>query len=140
MTAYAFEYTFAKQEGVEFRWFTMPERILGDENGRVRGVECVKIELVTPPGGGRAMPVAVKNSSFIIECDTVIRAIGQNRLLPLIEVFELKHHGGVVEVEPHTYRTSHSQVYAAGDVILARVKERPWLFRRHSRANGSLPR
>ncbi|MBU5352645.1 NAD(P)-dependent oxidoreductase [Paenibacillus barcinonensis] len=117
MTAYAFEYTFAKQEGVEFRWFTMPQRILGDENGRVRAVECVKMELVTPPGGGRALPAVVEGSTFIVECDTVIRAIGQNRLLPIIEAFELRHNGGVVEVETHTYRTSHPQVYAAGDVV-----------------------
>ncbi|WP_430700928.1 NAD(P)-dependent oxidoreductase [Paenibacillus tundrae] len=117
MTAYAFEYTFAKQEGVEFRWFTMPRRIVGDENGRVRAIECVKMRLETPPGGGRAWPVPVEGSEFTIECDTVVRAIGQNRLLPLIEAFGLKHQGGVVEVEPHTYRTSRPQVYAAGDVI-----------------------
>jgi len=117
MTAYAFEYTFAKQEGVEFRWFTMPQRIIGDENGRVQAVECVKMELITPPGGGRALPVPVEGSEFMIECDTVIRAIGQHRLLPLIEAFGLRHHWGVVEIEPHTYRTSHPQIYAAGDVI-----------------------
>ena len=45
MTAYPFEYDFAKQEGVEFRWLSLPKRIIGDEKGNVIGLECVKMEL-----------------------------------------------------------------------------------------------
>src|SRR3954468_11328446 len=42
MTAYGFEYEFAKQEGVEFKWLTAPKRIIGDEQGRVTGIECIR--------------------------------------------------------------------------------------------------
>ncbi|MFL6562412.1 MAG: NAD(P)-dependent oxidoreductase, partial [Bacillus sp. (in: firmicutes)] len=45
MTAYDFEYEFAKMDGVEFRWLTAPKRIIGDENGKVTGIECIKMEL-----------------------------------------------------------------------------------------------
>ena len=78
MTAYPFEYEFAKQEGIEFRWLCSPRRILGT-NGRVSGVEFVRTRHQAASGSSRAAPAEVPGSEFVAEVDTVIRAIGQSR-------------------------------------------------------------
>ncbi len=116
MTAYPFEYEFAKQDGVEFRWLVAPKRILGTD-GRVTGLELVRMQLGEPDEKGRRKPQPIPDSEFTIEVDYVIKAIGQERHLPLIEAFGLQHGNGIVHVETDSYRTSHPKVYAAGDVI-----------------------
>lgn len=117
MTAYQFEYDFAKQDGVEFRWLTAPTRIVGNANGEVVGLECIKMELGEAGLDGRQKPVPVDGSEFIIDLDIVIKAIGQSRYTELIEAFELNHTRGVVEVDKETLKTSQEKVYACGDVI-----------------------
>lgn len=117
MTAYQFEYDFAKQDGVEFRWLTAPTRIVGNANGEVVGLECIKMELGEADLDGRQKPVPLDGSDFIIDLDIVIKAIGQSRYTELIEAFELNHTKGVVEVDEETLKTSHEKVYACGDVI-----------------------
>jgi glutamate synthase (NADPH/NADH) small chain len=120
MTAYDFEYEFAKQDGVEFRWLTAPKRIIGDENGRVSQLECVRMELGQEENDGRRRPVEVEGSEFVMDVDIVVKAIGQTRFMGLIEAFDLEHKGGVVQVHPETFQTSNPKVYAAGDVIFGK--------------------
>lgn len=120
MTAYDFEYEFAKQDGVEFRWLTAPVRIIGDENGKVNGIECVKMVLTEPGEDGRRRPVPLEGSEFILEVDAVIKAIGQSRYVDLLEQFGLDHRGGVVKIDPNTYQTSNKKVFACGDVIFGK--------------------
>jgi len=115
MTAYRFEYEFAKQDGVEFRWLVAPTKIAG-KDGRVTGVELVRMQLGEPDEKGRRKPRPIPGSTFMVETDFVIKAIGQERHLPLIEQFGLEHQHGVVRVTSG-YRTSHPKVFAAGDVI-----------------------
>jgi dihydropyrimidine dehydrogenase (NAD+) subunit PreT len=117
MTAYNFEYEFAKQQGVEFEWLTAPSKIVGDDSGKVVGIECVKMQLGAPGADGRQKPEVVPNSQFIIETDFVITAIGQTRFTELIEQFDLEHSYGVVKVNEETYQTSNPAVFACGDVI-----------------------
>ncbi len=118
MTAYDFEYEFAKQEGVEFRWLTLPKRIVGDDSGKVTHLECVQMTLTGETGkDGRLVPTPVTGSEFLIPVDAVVLAIGQERQVGLIEHFGLHHTWGVVDVDDHTYRTSNPKVYAAGDII-----------------------
>lgn len=117
MTAYDFEYSFAKEDGVEFRWLTAPKRIIGDESGKVTYLECVRMTLSEPGKDGRPVPVPIEGSEFLMEVDAVIKAIGQSRLVGLIESFGLEHNRGVVTIDPSTYRTSNPKVYAAGDVV-----------------------
>ncbi|MET1030232.1 NAD(P)-dependent oxidoreductase [Domibacillus tundrae] len=117
MTAYEFEYEFAKQEGVEFRWLTQPIGIIQDEEGAVKGVKCLQMELGAADESGRRRPIPVEGSEFTIEADAVIRAIGQARYVKLIEAFGLTHKWGTVKVDLNTYQTSNAKVYAAGDVI-----------------------
>ena len=120
MTAYDFEYEFAKQDGVEFNWLTQPVKILGNENGKVTGLECVRMQLGEPGTDGRRRPVPVKGSEFTMEVDAVIKAIGQTRYVDLIESFGLVHDGGVVKIDPVTHQTSNPKVFAIGDVIFGK--------------------
>jgi dihydropyrimidine dehydrogenase (NAD+) subunit PreT len=120
MTAYDFEYEFAKQDGVEFRWLTAPKRIIGDENGKVTHIECIRMKLGEPDQDGRRRPIPIEGSEFIMEVDVVIKAIGQTRHLDLIKEFGLEHNGGVVKVDPKNYQTSNKKVFACGDVIFGK--------------------
>ncbi|MEK4922949.1 NAD(P)-dependent oxidoreductase [Cytobacillus sp. FSL R5-0569] len=120
MTAYDFEYEFAKQDGVEFRWLTAPVEILGDEHGKVTGIKCVKMTLSEPGEDGRRRPVPLTDSEFTIEVDAVIKAIGQSRYIDLIEQFEISHDGGVVTIDSETFQTSNSKVFACGDCIFGK--------------------
>ena len=65
----------AKEEGIEFRLLTNPKRILG-ENGKVTGMECIRMELGEPDESGRRRPVEVPGSEFVLEVDTVIMSLG----------------------------------------------------------------
>lgn len=117
MTAYKFEYEFAKQDGVEFKWLTAPKKIIGNEAGKVTGIECVKMKLGEAGPDGRQRPEEVKGSNFIIEVDAVIKAIGQTRFVSLIEAFGLAHTNGVVDIDETTMQTSNGKVFACGDVV-----------------------
>lgn len=120
MTAYDFEYEFAKQDGVEFRWLTAPVEILGDKDGKVNGIKCVKMVLGEPGEDGRRRPMAMEGSEFILEVDAVIKAIGQSRYVDLLNQFGLEHNGGVVKIDQDTYQTSNHKVFACGDVIFGK--------------------
>ena len=112
MSAYQFEYDFAKQDGVEFRWLTAPLKIIGNEQYEVTGLECVKMAL---DEAGR--PVPIKGSETTIDLDVVIKAIGQTKHSELIEAFSLNHTKGVVDVDAETYQTSQENIYACGDCV-----------------------
>ncbi|MEH6944688.1 NAD(P)-dependent oxidoreductase [Bacillus sp. JJ722] len=120
MTAYAFEYDFAKQDGVEFRWLTAPLRIIGNEQGKVTVIECMKMELGSAGEDGRKRPVPIQGSEFIMEVDAVIKAIGQSRYIELIEQFQLNHDGGVIKINQETYQTSNAKIFACGDAIFGK--------------------
>ena len=117
MTAYQFEYEFAKQDGVVFKWLTAPKKILGDETGKVVGLECVKMKLGDAGPDGRQRPEVIAGSEFVIELDAVIKAIGQTRFVSLIEAFGLAHTYGVVDIDEKTMQTSNKKVFACGDVV-----------------------
>lgn len=114
MSAYKFEYEFAKQERVEYRWYSTPKRILG-EGGRVTGVEFVKTRLDSDGMGGMR-PIAMEGSEYIEPMDTVIRAIGQSRLSAMFQLDSIgvATRAGVVVVDDQ-FRTSNKKVFAAGD-------------------------
>ncbi len=123
MTAYDFEYEFAKQEGVEFSWLTLPKRIVGDELGNVIGLECVQMELTGEVGkDGRLVPMPIEGSEFLMPVDAVVVAIGQKRRIDLIDALGIMHDRGVVKIDEITCRTSDPQIYAAGDIIFGSGK------------------
>ena len=122
MTAYDFEYEFAKQDGVEFRWLVAPTRIIAGEGGQVSGIELVRMQLGEPDARGRRQPTPIAGSEFTIEVDYVVKAIGQARHLQLVEQFGLAHEKGIPVVDQATYQTSRSNVFAAGDLIFGGAK------------------
>lgn len=109
----------AREEGVIFDWLTLPQRFLGDDDGWVRGVECVRTELGDPDESGRRRPVPVPGSEFTIEADLVVIALGTNPnpLVPHSTYgLDVDTHGCIV-ADPETGATSREGVYAGGDIV-----------------------
>jgi glutamate synthase (NADPH/NADH) small chain len=113
MTAYDFEVRFVQNEGVDIRLMTQPVEVLGVD-GRVTGLRCVRTELGEPDAGGRRAPRAVPGSEFVIPCDQVIKAIGQEKLATLFASFGVATERGYVSTDAEL-RTSNPTVFAAGD-------------------------
>jgi len=108
----------AKEEGLKFSLLTQPIEILGDEKGFVKGLKCLKMELGEPDASGRRRPVPIKDSEFVLDCDTVIVAIGQNPN-PLISksTVQLKtNEDGTVRIDEN-FMTSIKGVFAGGDIV-----------------------
>jgi len=114
------EVAHAKAEGVEFLMLRNATRVLGDETGRVNGLECLAYELGEPDASGRRSPVAIKGSEFKLDVDTVIVAVG-NGSNPLIaattEGLATDARGRLV-VDPETNMTSIPGIFAGGDIVL----------------------
>lgn len=113
------EYHHAVEEGIIFNWLTNPVEYLGDQNGQLIGVKCIRMELGEPDASGRRRPVPVPGSEFVIEADTAIEAIGQGANRVLLSSFpELKlNKWGYIEADPKTGATSVPGVYAGGDIV-----------------------
>jgi len=109
----------AKEEGIILKVLTNPKQILGTEDGWVKGMECVEMELGEPDKSGRRRPVEKKGSEHVVELETVIIAIGQSPN-PLIASttpgLEVQSWGGII-VEEDTGATSKGGVYAGGDAV-----------------------
>lgn len=107
------------EEGIQFHLLNNPVEILGDENGFVRGMKCVRMELGAPDATGRRRPVEIAGSEFVLDCNCVIISIGTSPN-PLIksttEGLEVNRRGGIV-VEEDTGKTSLDGVYAGGDAV-----------------------
>ncbi len=109
----------AEEEGLIFNLLSNPVRFIGDENGRLSGVECVKMELGEPDESGRKRPVEKKGSEFIIDIDVAIIAIG-NGSNPILQKTapDLKcNRWGNIIADSETMRTSLKGVFAGGDIV-----------------------
>ena len=119
LPARAEEVEHAKEEGIVFHLLNNPTQILGDENGCVKGMECIRMELGEPDASGRRRPVEVPGSEFTLDVDCVIMAIGTSPN-PLIksttEGLETQKWGGII-VNEETGLTSREGVYAGGDAV-----------------------
>ncbi|MGI5896835.1 MAG: NADPH-dependent glutamate synthase [Oscillospiraceae bacterium] len=108
----------AKEEGIEFLTLNNPTKILGDEDGKVKGMECVKMELGEPDESGRRSPVPVPGSEFVLDVDAVIMAIGTSPN-PLIRTtttgVEANRRGCLIVNEEMC--TTREGVYAGGDAV-----------------------
>jgi len=119
MPARAEEAHHAEEEEIDFRLLTAPVRVIGDENGWVKGIECVKMELGEPDASGRRRPVEVKGSNHIIDVDVIVVAIGQGPnpiLTSTTEGLKLRKTGNI-EADTETGRTSRKGVFAGGDIV-----------------------
>ena len=109
----------AEQEGIEFYLLTAPTKFMGNENGRVTGMECLKMELGEPDDSGRRRPVPIEGSEFELECDLAVIAVGAgpNPLLTQsTEGLELNK-WGYVNADPETGKTTKKGVWAGGDIV-----------------------
>ncbi len=113
MTCYPHEYEFARTEGIEFRFLSQPSRVVL-EDGRVVGLECLRVELGPPDASGRPAPRPVKGSEFVLAADQIVKAVGQNK--QAIVLPGLKTVNGFVAVDS-SFRTSIAGLYAIGDCI-----------------------
>lgn len=119
LPARAEEVHHAKEEGVIMDLLVNPVEILGDENGNVIGMKCIKMELGEPDASGRRRPIEIKGSEFTLDVDTVIMSLGTspNPLIPLTtEGLDINKWKCIV-AEDETGLTSKKNVYAGGDAV-----------------------
>ena len=109
----------AEEEGIEMFLLTNPTKYLGNDKGRLTGMECLRMELGEPDDSGRRRPVAVKGSEFHMECDLCIVAVGSgaNPLLTS-ETPDMKlNDWGYVMTDEKTGKTTKQGVWAGGDIV-----------------------
>lgn len=109
----------AKEEGIIFKLLTNPTKIIGTEDGWVKGMECIEMELGEPDASGRRKPVPKKGSEHILEVETVIIAIGQspNPLITSTTPGLDTHKWGGIIAHEETGSTSKEGVFAGGDAV-----------------------
>ncbi len=109
----------AEEEGVEFQLLTNPVRVIGDDNGWVRALECIRMELGEPDESGRRRPVPVEGSEFELDVDAVVVAIGNapNPLIPSTTPAIQTSRWGTIQADETTGATTMPGVYAGGDVV-----------------------
>jgi formate dehydrogenase major subunit len=118
MPAHPFEIEAAREEGVEFLFLTLPKNIIRNGN-RLSAIECLKMELKDAKPGERPRPVPIENSEFILECNYLIGAIGQQVDTSFndpenecqLEAW------GTIKVDDNTMKTSINGVFAGGDTV-----------------------
>ncbi len=119
MPARSEEIHHAEQEGIKFELLSNPLRFIGGDDGRLRAVECLRMELGEPDASGRRSPVPVKGSEYLINIDLAIVAIG-NAPNPIIQktspgIATTKK--GTIVADPDTMKTSKKGVFAGGDIV-----------------------
>ena len=119
MPARGAEIHHAQEEGIELFLLTNPTRYLGNEKGRLTGMECLRMELGEPDASGRRRPIAIKGSEYQIECDLCIVAVGSgaNPLLTS-ETADMKlNKWGYIITDQQTGKTTKKGVWAGGDIV-----------------------
>ncbi len=109
----------AMEEGIIFKNLNNPVKIIGDENGRVKAMECIEMELGEPDASGRRKPIAKEGSNFELPVDTVIMSIGTspNPLIRSTTPGLDTNKRGCLVVNEDTMQTTREGVYAGGDAV-----------------------
>lgn len=120
MPANDVEIVAAGHEGIESIFLAAPNKVVGDEDGNVTGLEYLKMELGEPDASGRRRPVPVEGSETVLDVDTIITAIGQSTdtafQTPGTRMDELNiTRWGTIDVDPATCRSNVPYIFAAGD-------------------------
>ena len=119
MPARVEEYHHAQQEGVQFRFLVAPTKVMGTDDGWVRGMEFVEMELGEPDESGRRRPIEKKGSNFEVDCDMVVVAVGTfpNPIIPeatpQLELTKWR----TIKVDEETGASSIPGVFAGGDIV-----------------------
>jgi len=115
MPALPHEIEAAKDEGIKFSFLVSPKQIIG-EGGKVRAIECLRMELGEPDASGRRRPVPIEGSEHTYEVDTVIPAIGQVLETSFVPSILLDERARVISVDPLTLETRIPGVFVGGDM------------------------
>ncbi|MFY9174417.1 MAG: FAD-dependent oxidoreductase, partial [Peptococcia bacterium] len=109
----------AEEEGVQFKLLTSPVAYKGNENGNLISMTLQKFELGEPDESGRRRPVAIPDSEYEMEIDTVIVAIGQgpNPLVPRTTPGLVLTKRGNIQADEETGQTSRENIFAGGDIV-----------------------
>ncbi len=106
----------AEEEGVLFRFLVAPKQIIGGD-GRVKAIECLRMELGAPDESGRRRPVPVQGSEHVYEVDTVVPAIGQLPEISHLPSILLDERARAVSADPLTLETKMPGIFAGGDIV-----------------------
>jgi glutamate synthase (NADPH) small chain len=119
MPARSAEIHHAEEEGIEMMLLTNPVRYIGDDRGRLTGMQCLKMELGEPDASGRRRPIPIKGSEFELQTDLVIVAVGSgaNPLLTQSTPDLKLNKWGYIQADPETGKTSKKGVWAGGDIV-----------------------
>ena len=119
MSARVEEYHHAVEEGVKFNWLTNPLEIIDDGTGWVSGLKCQKMRLGEPDASGRARPIPIEGSEFVLPVENVVLAIGTtpNPLLTRTTAGLATNKKGCLVADAQTGLTSKSLVFAGGDAV-----------------------
>lgn len=117
MPAYEYEYEIAKKDGCVYYFLTAPKRIVGKK--AVEGIECIRMKLGRPDHSGRPAPEPIPGSEFVLECDMVIKSLGQKKQRDFAQkVLGVKtDNRGRIVVDERTLQTSNPKLYAGGDCV-----------------------
>ncbi len=109
----------AQEEGVEFLMLTAPVEYIGNDAGWVTGMKCLKMELGEPDASGRRSPVAIKDSEYVIDVDTVVVAVGTmaNPIIPATTPGLETNKKGYIVTKDESGLTSREGIYAGGDIV-----------------------
>ncbi|PIX35966.1 MAG: hypothetical protein COZ59_03620 [Bacteroidetes bacterium CG_4_8_14_3_um_filter_31_14] len=115
----------SKLEGVEYMFLTAPKKVNKDEQGKVKSITCLKMELGEPDASGRRRPMVIENSDFVLSVDYILAAIGQKTIADFISDInqntnneQLKvNKWGHLDANPVTLQTGISSIFAAGDGV-----------------------
>ncbi|MFO7885593.1 MAG: NADPH-dependent glutamate synthase [Desulfobacteraceae bacterium] len=109
----------AEEEGIEFCLLTNPTQFFSDENGRLTGMECLKMELGEPDDSGRRRPVPIEGSEYRMDCDLVVVSVGAkpNPILTNATPEITLNRWGNIDADPANGKTSKKAVWAGGDIV-----------------------
>jgi glutamate synthase (NADPH/NADH) small chain len=119
MPARVEEIRHAEEEGVNFLFLAAPLEVLGDEDGWVNGLRCIRMELGEPDSSGRRRPVPIEGSEFVLNEEMVIVAIGNapNPMIPTTTPGLDVSRRGTITADNETLQTSREGVFAGGDIV-----------------------
>ncbi|MCP4022978.1 MAG: NADPH-dependent glutamate synthase, partial [Desulfobacteraceae bacterium] len=109
----------AEEEGIEFVLLTNPTQFFGNDEGRLTGMECLKMELGEPDDSGRRRPIPIEGSEYRFDCDLVVVSVGSNAnplLTNSTQDIQLNRWGNI-EADSVTGKTSKKGVWAGGDIV-----------------------
>ncbi len=113
------EYENAVEEGIIFHFLTLPVQLIGDEQGRLKELECLRMKLGEPDKSGRRRPIKIEGSEFLMPMDAAVIAIGNspNPIIPdTTPEIETGKWGNIIADEK-TGKTSMDRVWAGGDIV-----------------------